>query len=85
MKNSVLMQGFIVCNYAAKLREAMGQWLPDGSVDYFEAIVGSFEQAYIGLLEGKDHREITKTAKVSTDFFNRNDRNVLREGRQGNK
>jgi len=60
IKNSALMQGFIVNDFAKKFPEAMKQlseWLSAGKLTYKETIVEGFEnipQAFIGLFEGKN-------------------------------
>ncbi len=60
IKNSALMQGFIVNNYAAKFPQAMiklSQWLAEGKLSNTETIVEGFEQipqAFIDLFEGKN-------------------------------
>ncbi|MFC5283719.1 NADP-dependent oxidoreductase [Pedobacter alpinus] len=60
VKNSVLMQGFIVSNYAAKFPEAiqkMATWLKDGKLAHQETIVEGFDQipqAFLDLFEGKN-------------------------------
>ena len=60
VKNSALMQGFIVWNYADKFPEAMehlSSWLAEGKLDYTETIVEGFEntpQAFLDLFEGKN-------------------------------
>ncbi|WP_299779651.1 NADP-dependent oxidoreductase [uncultured Formosa sp.] len=60
VKNSALMQGFIVSNYADKFPEAMTQlseWLAKGQLTYRETIVEGFEntpQAFIDLFSGKN-------------------------------
>ena len=60
IKNSALMQGFIVNDFAKKFPEAMKQlseWLSAGKLTYNETIVEGFEnipQAFIGLFEGKN-------------------------------
>ncbi len=60
VKNSVLMQGFIVGNYAAKFAEAtqqLTQWLQEGKLSHSETIVEGFDntpQAFIDLFEGKN-------------------------------
>lgn len=60
VKNSVLMQGFIVSNYADKFPEAitqLGKWLKEGKLSYKETIVNGFDQipqAFIDLFEGKN-------------------------------
>ncbi|WP_017256797.1 NADP-dependent oxidoreductase [Pedobacter arcticus] len=61
IKNSVLMQGFIVGNYAEKFPEAikqLGEWLKVGKLDYSETITEGFDHipsAFIGLFEGKNN------------------------------
>ncbi|WP_372773785.1 NADP-dependent oxidoreductase [Mangrovibacterium sp.] len=60
VKNSALMQGFIVSNYAAKFPEAMQQlatWLAEGKLTYVETVVEGFTQipqAFIDLFDGKN-------------------------------
>jgi len=60
VKNSVLMQGFIVSNYALKFPQAIKQlttWLNEGKLTYKETIVNGFDQipqAFIDLFEGKN-------------------------------
>lgn len=60
IKNSVLMQGFIVGNYAEKFPEAMGQlskWLSEGKLSYSETVVEGFDEtprAFLDLFEGKN-------------------------------
>lgn len=60
VKNSALMQGFIVSNYAEKFPEAMKQlssWLADNKLTYTETIVEGFDNipnAFIDLFEGKN-------------------------------
>lgn len=60
VKNSVLMQGFIVSNYKNRFPEAITQlasWLQDGKLTYAETIVDGFDnipQAFIDLFEGKN-------------------------------
>lgn len=60
IKNSALMQGFIVSNYADKFPEAIEQlatWLAEGKLSYTETIVEGFEstpQAFLDLFEGKN-------------------------------
>ena len=60
VKNSALMQGFIVSNYADKFPEAMKHltsWLADGKLTYTETIVEGFDNipnAFIDLFEGKN-------------------------------
>lgn len=58
IKNSALMQGFIISNYADKFPEAMKQlsaWLGEGKLTYRETIVDGFEntpQAFLDMMEG---------------------------------
>ena len=60
LKRSVLMQGFIVSNYAAKVTEAsqqLSQWVSEGKLKYEETIVDGFEklpETFLGLFEGKN-------------------------------
>ncbi len=60
VKNSVLMQGYIVSNYKNKFPAAITQlasWLQDGKLTYTETIVNGFDnipQAFIDLFEGKN-------------------------------
>lgn len=60
VKNSALMQGFIVNDYASKFHEALKQlstWLADGKLSYIETIVEGFDhipQAFIDLFDGKN-------------------------------
>ena len=60
IKNSALMQGFIVFNYADKYPEAikqLSQWLVEGKLSYTETIVEGFDtipQAFLDLFEGKN-------------------------------
>ncbi|MBU2938535.1 NADP-dependent oxidoreductase [Lacinutrix sp. C3R15] len=60
VKNSALMQGFIVSNYAEKYPEAMqhiAAWLAKGKLKYTETIVEGFDNipnAFIDLFEGKN-------------------------------
>lgn len=60
VKNSALMQGFIISNYADKFPEAMKQlssWLAEGKLTYSETVVEGFEntpQAFLDLFEGKN-------------------------------
>ncbi|MFA5047025.1 MAG: NADP-dependent oxidoreductase [Paludibacter sp.] len=61
VKNSALMQGFTIGNYAPKFPVAMGQlanWLKEGKLTYAETIVEGFDQipqAFIDLFEGKNN------------------------------
>ena len=58
IKNSALMQGFIISNYADKFPEAMKQlstWLGEGKLTYRETIVDGFEntpQAFLDMMDG---------------------------------
>ena len=58
IKNSALMQGFIVSNYEEKFddtRKQLAQYLKDGKLTYEETIVDGFyniPSAFIGLFEG---------------------------------
>ncbi len=60
LKNSMLMQGFIVSNYAKKFPEGVKQlseWLKAGKLQYAETIVEGFDQipqAFMDLFEGKN-------------------------------
>ena len=60
IKNSALMQGFIVTNYAEKFPEAMKHlsgWLTEEKLTYTETIVDGFDNipnAFIDLFEGKN-------------------------------
>jgi NADPH-dependent curcumin reductase CurA len=60
IRNSALMQGFIVFNYAEKYPEAMKHlagWLAEGKLSYTETIVEGFDQipqAFIDLFDGKN-------------------------------
>nr|WP_320120348.1 NADP-dependent oxidoreductase [uncultured Marinifilum sp.] len=61
IKKSVLKQGFIVFNYAAKYGDAMSQiakWLQEGKLKSKETVVEGFEntpQAFIDLFQGKNN------------------------------
>ncbi|WP_299100420.1 NADP-dependent oxidoreductase [uncultured Winogradskyella sp.] len=60
VKNSALMQGFIVSNYAEKFPEAIQKlagWLAEEKLTYTETIIDGFDnipQAFIDLFEGKN-------------------------------
>ena len=60
VRNSALMQGFIVFDYAHKYPEAMQQivqWLSEGKLNHTETIVEGFDnipQAFMDLFEGKN-------------------------------
>ena len=60
IKNRVLMQGFIISDYAAKFPKALmqlSQWLAEGKLSYTETIVEGFDQipqAFLDLFEGKN-------------------------------
>jgi len=61
IKNSALMQGFIVGNFATKFKEAMQQlsiWLKEEKLTYSETVIEGFDlipEAFIGLFEGKNN------------------------------
>ena len=61
VKNSVLMQGFIVSNYSTKFKDGIAQlskWLQEGKLEYAETVVDGFDQipqAFIDLFEGKNN------------------------------
>ena len=60
LKNSALMQGFIIGNYATKFPEAIQKlttWLTEGQLVNHETIIEGFEQipqAFIDLFDGKN-------------------------------
>jgi len=60
IKNSALMQGFIVSNYEDKFQEAikhLSGWLQEGKLNYSETIVEGFDtipQAFLDLFSGKN-------------------------------
>ena len=60
VRNSALMQGFIVFNYAEKYPEAiaqLSQWLAEGKLKYTETIVNGFDtipQTFLDLFDGKN-------------------------------
>lgn len=60
VKNSALMQGFIVSNYAAKFPEAAKQlstWLQQEKLTYTETVVEGFKntpQAFLDMMNGKN-------------------------------
>ena len=60
VKNSALMQGFIVSNFQEIFPEAMGKlsgWLAENKLTYSETVVDGFENipaAFIDLFEGKN-------------------------------
>ena len=60
LKNSMLMQGFIVSNYADRFPEGVKQlseWMKAGKLQYSETIVNGFDQipqAFMDLFEGKN-------------------------------
>ncbi|GGF70398.1 NADP-dependent oxidoreductase [Wenyingzhuangia marina] len=69
VKNSALMQGFIVSNYASIFPEAiqkLATWLEQNKLTHTETIVEGFEntpQAFIDLLDGKNKgKMIVKTS-----------------------
>ena len=60
LKNSALMQGFIIGNYAPKFQEAMHKltkWFSEGKIVNFETVTDGFDQipnAFIELFDGKN-------------------------------
>lgn len=60
IKNTVLMQGFLVRDHAKDFGSALnqlGSWLKEGKLKYDETVVEGFEklpEAFIGLFEGKN-------------------------------
>lgn len=60
VKNSALMQGFIVSNYAQKFPAAISQlstWLMEGKLTFTETVMEGFDsipQAFINLFQGKN-------------------------------
>ena len=60
VRNSALMQGFIVNDFAHKFPEAskqLSQWLAEGKLNYAETIVEGFDQipqAFIDLFDGRN-------------------------------
>jgi NADPH-dependent curcumin reductase CurA len=60
VKNSVLMQGFIISDYAAQFPQAIAQlaaWYKAGKITYSETVVKGFDnipQAFIDLFAGKN-------------------------------
>ena len=60
IRNSALMQGFIVFDYASKYPEAikhLATWLAAGKLNYAETIIDGFDQipqAFIDLFDGKN-------------------------------
>jgi hypothetical protein len=60
VRNSALMQGFIVNDFASKFPEAMkhlSQWLAEGKLNHVETIVEGFDQipqAFIDLFDGRN-------------------------------
>jgi NADPH-dependent curcumin reductase CurA len=60
LKNSALMQGFIVSNYADRIAEGaqqLGTWVAEGKLKYEETIVEGFDklpETFLGLFEGKN-------------------------------
>ncbi|WFB37634.1 NADP-dependent oxidoreductase [Kiritimatiellota bacterium B12222] len=61
IKNSLLMQGFIVSNYAEHFPAAvqqLAQWLQQGKLQFSETVVEGFEnipQAFLDLFQGANH------------------------------
>lgn len=69
IKNSTLMQGFTVGNYADEFQVAatdLGKWLQEGKLKYEETIVEGFEntpEAFLGLFKGSNlGKQIVKVA-----------------------
>lgn len=69
IKNSVLMQGFTVGNYANDFHvaaEDLGKWLQEGKLKYEETIIEGFEnipEAFIGLFKGSNlGKQLVKVA-----------------------
>ncbi len=60
LKRSLLMQGFIVSNYAARFPEgfqALTGWVKSGDLTYSQTIMKGFDmlpEAFLGLFEGKN-------------------------------
>ncbi len=60
LKRSVLMQGFIVSDFADRISEGsqqLNQWVSEGKLKFEETIVDGFEklpETFIGLFEGKN-------------------------------
>ncbi|HFS66654.1 MAG TPA: NADP-dependent oxidoreductase [Flavobacteriia bacterium] len=60
IKNSALMQGFVILDFVSKFPKATKQlatWLAEGKLTYTETVVEGFEnipKAFIGLFEGKN-------------------------------
>jgi len=71
VRNSALMQGFIVNDYQAKFPEAMKQlsrWLAEGRLKHAETMVEGFDQipqAFLDLFEGKNKGKMV--VKISED------------------
>ncbi len=69
IKNSALMQGFIVSNYSEKFPGAMeelSKWLAQGRLSYTETVMEGFKsipQAFIDLFDGKNRGKMV--VKVS--------------------
>ncbi|MBU8908015.1 NADP-dependent oxidoreductase [Desertibacillus haloalkaliphilus] len=71
VKNSVLMQGFIVANYQDRFTEGIKElatWLREGKLTYEETITEGFENipdAFLGLFEGKNlGKQLVKVAEA---------------------
>jgi NADPH-dependent curcumin reductase CurA len=68
LKNSALMQGFIVSDYSSRFGEGvlqLGQWLSEGKLTYTETINQGFEtlpETFIGLFKG------TNTGKMLVEI-----------------
>uniref|UniRef100_UPI003D7F3A8B zinc-binding dehydrogenase n=1 Tax=Pedobacter sp. TaxID=1411316 RepID=UPI003D7F3A8B len=60
IKQSALIQGFIVTNYASKFPQAINQltqWVQEGKITYTGTIVNGFDQipqAFMDLFDGKN-------------------------------
>ncbi len=72
VRNSALMQGFIVNDFEAKFPEAMqqlAQWLAEGRLKYTETLVEGFNQlpqAFLDLFEGRNKgKMVVKVAGAS--------------------
>ncbi|WP_347159141.1 NADP-dependent oxidoreductase [Pontibacter chitinilyticus] len=72
LKNSALMKGFIVSDYASRFSEAareLAQWVQQGKLQYQENIIDGFEnlpQAFFGLFTGQNTgKQLVKVADPS--------------------
>lgn len=70
IKNSTLMQGFTVGNYAPYFKEAatdLSKWLHEGKLTYEETVVDGFEntiEAFLGLFKGTNlGKQIVRVAE----------------------